>query len=269
VHGWRNRLDGSGSGCKIESRPVRTIRQAWPRCWLAPADRQAAPFCAATSTWTSCGRSRRRCDALVSTYHRPGPASPPRRRSVPIDSCSRVLQWFLAMSLQGASRRRGPPADDDLHAAMAKLIKADFGELIWRDRRLFGQIAADVSPLSGRTYLYDAVAAGKLSAAKWLVRLGGRVREPQGGSAPLPSPWQAALLAADPLPMLRTLLTSDSLKPGDLGLCADDLLALRQRASSAREVTAAHETYCETCRRIGRDPGPAPPEIGYGRMAAG
>jgi hypothetical protein len=167
---------------------------------------------------------------------------------------------------QGAARG-GTPLDD-LHAAIAKLIKADFGELIWRDRRLFGAIAADVSPVSGRTYLYDAVAAGKLSAAKWLVRLGARVREPQGGPAPHPSPWQAALSAGDPLPMLRTLLTSEGLRPADLGLCADDLLALRKRASSPRDVTATHEAYCDTCRRIGRDPGPVPPEIPSRRGAA-
>ncbi len=163
--------------------------------------------------------------------------------------------------------RRGTPLDD-LHAAMAKLIKADFGELIWRDRRLFEPIAADVSPISGRTYLYDAVAAGKLSAAKWLVRLGGRVREPQAGNSPHPSPWQAALSAGDPMPMLRTLLTSEGLRPVDLGLCADDLLALRKRASSPRDVSAAHEAYCDTCRRIGRDPGPIPPEIAARRPPA-
>lgn len=154
---------------------------------------------------------------------------------------------------------------DDLHAAMTKLINADFGEVIWRDRRLFEAIAADVSPISGRTFLYDAVAAGKLSAAKWLVRLGGRVREPQVGHAPHPSPWQAALSSGDPMPMLRTLLTSAGLRPADLALCADDLLALRKRAASVRDVTAAHEVYCEACRRIGRDPGPAPREITSGR----
>ena len=151
---------------------------------------------------------------------------------------------------------------------MSKLIKADFGEMIWRDRRLFGPIAGDVSPVTGRTYLYDAVVAGKLSAAKWLVRLGGRVREPQSGTTPHPSPWQAALSGGDPLPMLRALLTSEDLRPADLGLCADDLLALRKRASTPRDISAAHEAYCDTCRRIGRDPGPTPPEIGTRRATA-
>jgi hypothetical protein len=158
---------------------------------------------------------------------------------------------------------------DDLHAAMAKLIRTDYGELIWRDRSRFAPIAASVSPTSGRTYLYDAVAGGKLSAAKWLVRLGGRVREPQAGNAPHPSPWQAALSAADPLPMLRVLLTSEGLTPSDLGLCADDLLALSRRASSRRDVTAAHDAYCDACGRAGREPGEQlPPSPTFGNRGS-
>jgi len=147
-----------------------------------------------------------------------------------------------------------PPAwpSEDLHAAMAKLIRADFGEIIWRDRNRFGPIASAVSPISGRTYLYDAVVSGKLSAAKWLVRLGGQVREAEARTPTQPSPWQAALSAADPLPMLRVLLTSESLTTAALGQCADDLLALSRRASSRHQVMAAHEAYCDACRRAGR-----------------
>lgn len=164
----------------------------------------------------------------------------------------------------GPSERVAPP--EDIHAAMAKLIRTDFGEVIWRDRRRFGPIAAAVSPASGRTYLYDAVAGGKLSAARWLVRLGGRVREPQAGIAPHPCPWQAALVTANPYPMLRVLLSSDGLTRTDLGRCADDLLALRHRASSASDGRAAHDAYCEACKRIGRHPSPQPADTPpYGR----
>jgi hypothetical protein len=142
---------------------------------------------------------------------------------------------------------------------MSKLIRTDYGELIWRDRVRLGPIASGVSPTTGRTYLYDAVTARSLSAAKWLVRLGGRVREPQDGLSPLPSPWHAALHGADPVPMLRTLLTSEGLTPVELGECADDLRALQQRAPTRRAVTLAYDAYCDTCRRIDRDAGPPPP----------
>ncbi len=157
---------------------------------------------------------------------------------------------------------------DDVHAALSELIRTDFGEVIWRDRHRFGPIAASVSPVSGRTYLYDAVAGGKLSAAKWLVRLGGRVREPQAGVTPAhPCPWQAAMSTANPLPMLRVLLTSADFTPVDLGRCADDLLTLRQRASSARDMTAANDAYSETCQRIGRKPSPPPAGMPLGPAA--
>lgn len=150
-----------------------------------------------------------------------------------------------------------PP--DDVHAALSKLIRTDFGEVIWRDRQRFGPVAAGVSPASGRTYLYEAVVGGKVSAARWLVRLGGRVREPQGGLTSQACPWQAALSTSNPFPMLRVLLASDSLTPAELGRCADDLLMLRQRASSAHDVNAAQEVYSEACQRIGRDPIPQGP----------
>ena len=157
---------------------------------------------------------------------------------------------------------------DDVHAALSELIRTDFGEVIWRDRHRFAPIAASVSPVSGRTYLYDAVAGGKLSAAKWLVRLGGRVRESQVGVTPQhPCPWQAAMSTANPLPMLRVLLTSADFTPSDLGRCADDLLTLRQRASSPRNVTAANDAYSETCLRIGRKPNPPPAGMAQGPAA--
>jgi hypothetical protein len=145
-----------------------------------------------------------------------------------------------------------------MHAALSKLIKADYGEIIWRDRVRLGSIAASVSPVSHRTYLYEAVTAGKLSAAKWLVRLGGRVREPQDGAVPLPCPWHAALAASDPAPMLRALLASEALTPVELGQCADDLLALQWRTPTPRGATAVYEAYCVACQRIGRDAEPRP-----------
>lgn len=191
----------------------------------------------------------------------PGPprlCSRPRSsfRATPRIQPSTMTETPLGKPLS-ASGRVAPP--DDVHAAMSELIKTDFGEVIWRDRHRFAPIAASVSPVSGRTYLYDAVAGGKLSAAKWLVRLGGRVREPQAGvTAPYPCPWQAALSTTNPLPMLRVLLTSQGITPADLGHCADDLLTLRQRASSARDMSAAHDAYSETCQRIGRKPSPPP-----------
>lgn len=170
----------------------------------------------------------------------------------------------MSMRYDSAGKQVGAPGGDappdDVHAAMSKLIRTDFGEVIWRDRRRFGPIAAGVSPASGRTYLYEAVVGGKLSAARWLVRLGGRVREPQAGVAPHPCPWQAALSTADPFPMLRVLLASDGLTRNDLACCADELLALRQRASVRHDVKAAQEVYCEACRRIGRRPIPQPVE---------
>jgi hypothetical protein len=156
--------------------------------------------------------------------------------------------------------RRIDPLGGDLHAAMAQLIKADYGELIWRDRSRFEPIVSVASPITGRSHLFDAVAGQKLSAAKWLVRLGGRVREPADGVPSLPCPWSAALAASDPAPMLRVLLTSESLTPDELAQCADDLLILQSRALTRHAATALYEAYCDACRRIGRPPAPAPRE---------
>ncbi len=148
------------------------------------------------------------------------------------------------------------PPSDDLHAAMAKLIRADFGEVIWRDRDRLGPIAPTVSPATGHTHLHDAVTARKLSAAKWLVRLGGRVREPHDGTADCACPWDAALRLPDPVPMLLVLLTSDSLTAAQLAQCADDLLAIHRSATTQRADAAAYDAYCTVCRRINRQPRP-------------
>jgi hypothetical protein len=156
----------------------------------------------------------------------------------------------------GVPKRPVAATDDDVHADLARLIKADFGEVIWRDRIRFGLIAPSVSPATGHTHLYDAVAAGKLSAVKWLVRLGGRVREQQDGISPLPCPWDAALGLANPAPMLGALLTSEALTPVELAECADALLTLYQRAPTPRAEIAAYEVYCNACRRIDRRPRP-------------
>lgn len=150
-------------------------------------------------------------------------------------------------------------SDDALHASMATLIRSDFGELIWRDRARLGPIAPVVSPHTGQTHLHDAVAKRKLSAVKWLVRLGGRVREPRGG--PLSCPWVTALQSPEPLPILRLLLTSPTLTPDELAQCADDLVLVRDRARSRGDITTAYAIYAEVCQRVGRDPGP-PPETG-------
>jgi len=153
-------------------------------------------------------------------------------------------------------RRIDPLNGGDLHAAMAQLIKADYGELIWRDRDRFQPIVSVASPITGRSHLFDAVTGQKLSAAKWLVRLGGRVREPADGIPPLPCPWAAALASSDPVPMLKVLLTSDGLTPAELGQCADELLALQSRALTRHSATAVYEAYCDACRRIDRLPDP-------------
>jgi hypothetical protein len=143
----------------------------------------------------------------------------------------------------------------DLHTELAALIRADFGEVMWRDRTRLGQAIGTISPLTGHSHLYDAVVARKLSAVRWLVRLGGQVRDRVQAS----DPWRAALELNDPVPMLELLLTSGALGPDELGACADDLRALERSTSRPGVATAAYKLYLETCRRIEREPDPPTP----------
>jgi hypothetical protein len=142
-----------------------------------------------------------------------------------------------------------------LHEELAALIKADFGEVMWRDRTRLGGAIDVVSPLTGHTHLYDAVVARKLSAVRWLVRLGGRVRE----RSELADPWGAALGLLDPVPMLELLLSSAALRTEDLGACADELRALERRVSRPGVAAGVYRLYRETCQRIEREPGPPTP----------
>jgi hypothetical protein len=143
----------------------------------------------------------------------------------------------------------------DLHTELAALIRADFGEVMWRDRTRLGQAIGTVSPLTGHSHLYDAVVARKLSAVRWLVRLGGQVRDRVQAS----DPWRAALELNDPVPMLELLLTSGALSLDELGACADDLRALERSTSRPGVATGAYKLYLETCRRIEREPDPPTP----------
>ena len=143
----------------------------------------------------------------------------------------------------------------DLHTELAALIRADFGEVMWRDRTRLGQAIGTISPLTGHSHLYDAVVARKLSAVRWLVRLGGQVRDRVQAS----DPWRAALELNDPVPMLELLLTSGALSLDELGACADDLRALERSTSRPGVATGAYKLYLETCRRIEREPDPPTP----------
>jgi hypothetical protein len=145
----------------------------------------------------------------------------------------------------------------DPHTELAALIRADFGEVMWRDRTRLGQAIAAISPLTGHSHLYDAVVARKLSAVRWLVRLGGRVCERLEPS----DPWRAALHLNDPVPTLELLLTSDALGIDDLGACADDLRALERSTVRPAVATGAYKLYLETCRRIERKPDPPIPVL--------
>jgi hypothetical protein len=144
----------------------------------------------------------------------------------------------------------------DPHTELAALIRADFGEVMWRDRTRLGQAIGTVSPLTGHSHLYDAVVAQKLSAVRWLVRLGGRVCERLQAS----DPWRAALLLNDPVPTLELLLTSGALSLDELGGCADDLRTLQRSTARPAVATGAYKLYVETCRRIEREPDPPPPK---------
>lgn len=143
----------------------------------------------------------------------------------------------------------------DLHSEMAALIKADFGEVMWRDRTRLGPAVSAISPLTGHSHLYDAVIARKLSAVRWLVRLGGRVCE----RLEFGDPWRAALELTDPVPTLELLLTSGALSPIELGECADDLRALESSTSRPAVASGAYKLYLQTCRRIEREPDPPRP----------
>ncbi len=142
--------------------------------------------------------------------------------------------------------------NDDLHSELARLIRADFGEVIWRDRSRLHEAVTAVSPHTGHSHLYDAVVGRKLSAVRWLVRLGGRVREPVDNS----NPWLAALRMTDPLPTLKLLLGSQTMSAADLSACADDLRALERAASRQPIADDAHKLYLDACRRIERAPDP-------------
>ena len=143
----------------------------------------------------------------------------------------------------------------DPHSELAALIKADFGEVMWRDRTRLGQAIGAVSPITGHSHLYDAVAARKLSAVRWLVRLGGRVRERQQAN----DPWRAALQLTDPVQTLELLLTSGALSIDELGECANDLRALERSTTRPAIAAGAYKLYLETCRRIEREPDPPTP----------
>lgn len=143
----------------------------------------------------------------------------------------------------------------DLHTELSALIKADFGEVMWRDRTRLGPAIGAISPHTGYSHLYEAVVARKLSAVRWLVRLGGRVCERLEPS----DPWRAALQLTDPVPMLELLLTSRDLSIDELGLCADDLRALERSTSRPVVAGSAYKLYLETCRRIERVPDPPRP----------
>lgn len=143
----------------------------------------------------------------------------------------------------------------DVHTELAALIKADFGEVMWRDRIRLGPAASAISPHTGHSHLYDAVVARKLSAIRWLVRLGGRVCERLQAS----DPWRAALELTDPVPTLELLLTSGALDVDELGECADDLRTLERSTSRPAVATGAYKLYLETCRRIERVPDPPTP----------
>ena len=147
--------------------------------------------------------------------------------------------------------------DNDPHTELAALIRADFGEVMWRDRTRLGQAIAAISPLTGQSHLYVAVVARMLSAVRWLVRLGGRVFERLQPS----DPWRAALLLNDPVPTLELLLTSGALSIDDLGTCADDLRTLERSTSRPAVATGAYQLYLQTCRRIEREPDPPKPAI--------
>jgi hypothetical protein len=145
----------------------------------------------------------------------------------------------------------------DPHSEIAALIRADFGEVMWRDRTRLREAFEAVSPITGHTHLYDAVVARKLSAVRWLVRLGGRVRDrSQAGD-----PWRAAMLLTDPVPTLELLLTSGALGTEDLGACADELRVLNRTASRPGVAAGAYKLYLETCRRIEREPDPPTPSF--------
>lgn len=143
----------------------------------------------------------------------------------------------------------------DPHTEIAALIKADFGEVMWRDRVRLRDAIGAVSPITGHSHLYDAVVARKLSAVRWLVRLGGRVCERLQDS----DPWRAALQLTDPVPTLELLLASDALNHHELGDCANDLRALNGSASRPAIAASAYKLYLETCQRIERKPDPPTP----------
>ena len=145
--------------------------------------------------------------------------------------------------------------DNDPHTELAALIRADFGEVMWRDRTRLGQAIGAVSPLTGHSHLYDAVVARKLSAVRWLVRLGGQVYNRLEAS----DPWRAALLLTDPVPTLELLLTSAALSSEELSACADDLRVLERSTARPAIATGAYKLYLETCRRIERVPDPPIP----------
>lgn|SRR5579859_2732902 len=126
---------------------------------------------------------------------------------------------------------------------------------MWRDRTRLGQAVGTVSPITGHSHLYDAVVARKLSAVRWLVRLGGRVVE----RVEAHDPWRAALQLTDPVPTLELLLTSSALNAEELGECADDLHTLERSTSRPAVAAGAYKLYMETCRRIERQPDPPTP----------
>jgi hypothetical protein len=143
----------------------------------------------------------------------------------------------------------------DVHTELAALIRADFGEVMWRDRTRLGQAIGAISPLTGHSHLYDAVVARKLSAVRWLVRLGGRVCERLEAG----DPWRAALQLTDPVPTLELLLSSGTLSIDELGACADDLRMLERSTSRPAVATGAYKLYLQTCKRIEREPDPPTP----------
>jgi hypothetical protein len=143
----------------------------------------------------------------------------------------------------------------DPHTELAALIKADFGEVMWRDRTRLGQAIGAVSPITGHSHLYDAVVARKLSAVRWLVRLGGRPCERLQDI----DPWRAALQLSDPVPTLELLLSSPALNTDELGDCADGLRVLERSTSRPAIAAGAYKLYLETCRRIERKPDPPIP----------
>jgi hypothetical protein len=145
----------------------------------------------------------------------------------------------------------------DPHSELASLIRADFGEVMWRDRTRLRDAISAVSPLTGNTHLYDAVVARKLSAVRWLVRLGGRVRE----GTQMSDPWRAALLLNDPVPTLELLLSSGALGAEDLGACADELRTLEKTTSRPGVAAGVYKLYRETCLRIERNPDPPVPSL--------